>query len=88
MGCFHVIWALVVGFFAGLVARWFVPGPHMGIIATTVLGIVGSLIGGFIAGLIFKPRNEKFHPAGFIFSVIGAIIALWLWHKFGFRIRY
>ena len=88
MGCFHVIWALVVGFFAGLVARYLIGGAHMGIIATTVLGIIGSLIGGFIAGLIFKPRNEKFHLAGFIFSVIGAMIALWLWHKFGFRIKY
>jgi uncharacterized membrane protein YeaQ/YmgE (transglycosylase-associated protein family) len=88
MGCFHVIWALVVGFFAGLIARVILPGAHMGIIATTVLGIVGSLIGGFIAGLIFKPQNAKFHPAGFLFSIIGAVIALWLWHKFGFKINY
>jgi uncharacterized membrane protein YeaQ/YmgE (transglycosylase-associated protein family) len=88
MGCFHVIWALVVGFFAGLIARYVLGGPHMGLIATTVLGIVGSLVGGFIASLIWKPRGEKFHPAGFLLSILGAILALWLWHKFGFQIRY
>ena len=88
MGCFHVIWALVVGFIAGLIARYFVGGPHMGIIATTVLGIIGSLIGGFIAGLIFKPTNARFHPAGIIFSIIGAMIALWLWNKFGYRVHF
>lgn len=86
MGCFHVIWSLVVGFFAGLIARYLLGAAHMSILATTVLGVVGSLIGGFIAGLLFRPRNAKFHPAGFIFSVIGAVIALWLGHKLGFRL--
>lgn len=83
MGCFHVIWALVVGFVTGLIARAIIGGTHMGILATTVLGIIGSLIGGFIAGLIWPPRDAKFHPAGFIFSIIGACLALWLWHMFG-----
>jgi uncharacterized membrane protein YeaQ/YmgE (transglycosylase-associated protein family) len=86
MGLFHVIWALIVGFFAGLVARALVGGAHMGLIATTVLGIIGSLVGGFIATLIWRPRNEKFHPAGFLLSIIGACLALWLWHKFGHNI--
>ncbi len=88
MGCFHVIWYLVVGFVAGLIARVIVGGTQMGLIATTVLGIVGSLIGGAIAGLIWKPRDARFHPAGIFFSIIGAIIALWLWHKFGYGIRF
>jgi uncharacterized membrane protein YeaQ/YmgE (transglycosylase-associated protein family) len=87
MGCFHVIWYLVVGFVAGLIARVILGGAHMSLIATTVLGIIGSLIGGVIAGLIWKPRDARFHPAGFIFSILGAIIALWLWHKFGYVIR-
>jgi uncharacterized membrane protein YeaQ/YmgE (transglycosylase-associated protein family) len=88
MGCFHVIWALVVGLVAGLVARAVVGGAHMGLIATILLGVIGSLIGGFIAGLIWKPADAKFHPAGFVFSIIGAVIALWLWHKFGFKLGY
>jgi uncharacterized membrane protein YeaQ/YmgE (transglycosylase-associated protein family) len=84
MGCFHVIWALVVGLIAGLCARVLVHGTHMGLIATTLLGVVGSLIGGFIAGLIWKPRDARFHPAGFIFSIIGAVIALFIWTKLGY----
>jgi uncharacterized membrane protein YeaQ/YmgE (transglycosylase-associated protein family) len=89
MGCFHVIWALVVGLIAGLVARYFVGGgAHMSILATTVLGLIGSLIGGFIAGVLFKPTNPRFHPAGIVFSIIGAIIALWLWNKFGYRVHF
>jgi uncharacterized membrane protein YeaQ/YmgE (transglycosylase-associated protein family) len=87
MGCFHVIWSVVVGFIAGLIARYILGGPHMGFIATTVLGIIGSVIGGFIASLIWKPRGEKFHPAGIFLSIIGAVIALWLWHKFGYRVH-
>jgi uncharacterized membrane protein YeaQ/YmgE (transglycosylase-associated protein family) len=85
MGCFHIIGSLIVGFIAGLIARAIVGGAHMGLIATTVLGVVGSLIGGLIAGVIWKPTDERFHPAGLLFSVVGAVIALWLWHKFGYR---
>lgn len=84
MGFIHFIWALIVGFFAGLIAKVIVGGAHMGLIATTLLGIIGSIIGGFIAGLIWKPRDARFHPAGFFFSILGAILALWLWHKFGY----
>jgi uncharacterized membrane protein YeaQ/YmgE (transglycosylase-associated protein family) len=87
MGLFHILWALIVGFFAGLVARAIVGGPHMGLIATTVLGIIGSIVGGLIASLIWKPRDARFHPAGFIFSILGAALSLWLWHKFGYRLR-
>jgi uncharacterized membrane protein YeaQ/YmgE (transglycosylase-associated protein family) len=85
MGCFHILWYLIVGFFAGLIAKILVGGTHMGLIATTVLGIIGSVVGGLIAGLIWKPTNDRFHPAGFVFSVIGAVISLWLWHKIGYR---
>jgi uncharacterized membrane protein YeaQ/YmgE (transglycosylase-associated protein family) len=51
----------------------------MGFIATTVVGIVGSVIGGFIGGLISKPGpDSRFHPAGFIMSIVGAIVLLWV----------
>ena len=75
----HLIWFVIVGFFAGLIARAVVPGAdHMGFIATTVVGIVGSVIGGFIGTLINKPApDSKFHLAGFLLSIVGAIILLW-----------
>ncbi|HMH49355.1 MAG TPA: GlsB/YeaQ/YmgE family stress response membrane protein [Candidatus Acidoferrum sp.] len=77
---FHFIWFVIVGFVIGLIARAVVPGvDHMGFIATTVVGIVGSVIGGFIGNLIKRPEpGSKFHPAGFLLSIVGAIVLLWL----------
>ena len=74
----HVIWSIIVGFVAGLLARAVTPGAdQMGFIATTLVGIVGSLIGGFIGRLIHKPEPDaKFHPAGFLMSIVGAIVLL------------
>ncbi len=82
MGIFHILWSIITGFVIGLIARAIVPGADkIGFIATTILGILGSLVGGFIGGLISKPpEGSKFHPAGFFMSVIGAVVLLLLWH--------
>jgi uncharacterized membrane protein YeaQ/YmgE (transglycosylase-associated protein family) len=81
MGVFQVVWSIITGFIVGLIARAILPGADsLGFIATTVLGILGSLAGGFIGGLISKPpEGSKFHPAGFLMSVVGAIVLLLLW---------
>lgn len=77
----HIIWSIIVGFIVGLIARAVVPGAqHMGFLATTVLGIVGSLIGGLLGRLISKPREgSTFHPAGFFMSIVGAVVLLLIW---------
>jgi uncharacterized membrane protein YeaQ/YmgE (transglycosylase-associated protein family) len=77
----HIIWSIIVGFVVGLIARAVVPGAqHMGFIATVVLGIVGSLVGGLLGRLISKPREgAAFHPAGFLLSIVGAIVLLVIW---------
>lgn len=64
-----------------MVARAILPGADkMGFIATTVIGILGSVVGGFGGRLISKPEEgSKFHPAGFFMSVLGAILLLLLW---------
>jgi len=82
---FHIIWYVILGFVVGLIARAIMPGAqHMGFIATTIVGIVGSLIGGVIGQVIRKPKEgAKFHPAGLILSIIGAIIVLSLWQRLG-----
>ena len=79
----HVIWHIIVGFVVGLVARAVMPGAQgMGLIMTTVLGVVGGVLGGFIERLFSKPEpGSAFHPAGFIMSVIGAVIVLFLWTR-------
>jgi uncharacterized membrane protein YeaQ/YmgE (transglycosylase-associated protein family) len=81
MGIMHIVWSIIVGFVVGLIARALVPGiDAMGFIATTVVGIVGSLIGGFIGSMVSKPpEGSKFHPAGFFMSLLGAIILLVIW---------
>ncbi len=75
---FHLIWSVILGFFAGLIARAVLPGAdHMGFIATTGVGIAGSLIGGVLGHIIWKPEpGAKFHPAGFFMSIVGAIVLL------------
>jgi len=79
----HILWSIVVGFVVGLIARAVMPGPNpMGFIATVLVGILGSVIGGFFGGLMRKPADgAKFHPAGFIMSVIGALIVLFIWNR-------
>jgi uncharacterized membrane protein YeaQ/YmgE (transglycosylase-associated protein family) len=81
MGCFQVIWSLVLGFVIGLLARALLPGgDQMGFIMTTILGVVGSFVGAFLGGLISKPtEGSKFHPAGIFLSIVGAMVLLLLW---------
>ena len=73
-----IIVTLVVGFIVGLIARAIMPGNQsMGLIMTTILGIVGSLVagyGGAVLGLYAAGT-----PAGWIASVVGAIIVLWIY---------
>ncbi len=72
------IWMIIVGLVAGLLARAIKPGNDpMGWIMTIVLGIVGAMLGGFIAGLIGINADGGF--TGLTFSVIGAIILLFIY---------
>jgi len=77
----HVMWSIVTGFVVGLIARALLPGAdQMGLVATTAVGIVGSLLGGFAGRLIKKPEpGTAFHPAGFVMSLVGAVVVLLLW---------
>ena len=71
---------LVVGLISGLIARAIYPGTQsMGLIATALLGIVGSFVGGLISSLIYSRGNWlDLHPTGILFSVIGSIVVLFL----------
>lgn len=77
----HLLWSILVGFIVGLVARALLPGAqHLGFLATSALGIVGSLVGGLIGRLLHKPPpGSKFHPAGFFMSVICSMLLLYLY---------
>ncbi len=79
----HIIWSIIVGFVIGLIARAIMPGmQHLGFIMTALLGIGGSIVGGLIARLFSKPApGSSFHAAGFIMSIIGALILLFVWGR-------
>lgn len=68
---------LVFGLVVGLIARAIMPGDQrLGWIATTILGVIGSLLGGFVAQLAFGHRMDEPVAAGWIGSIIGALVVL------------
>jgi len=77
---FHLIWYILVGLLAGVIAKWAMHA-HMTIFWTIVLGIIGSIIGGAVTHMFLRPKNERFHPAGLIFSTLGAILVLFICYK-------
>jgi uncharacterized membrane protein YeaQ/YmgE (transglycosylase-associated protein family) len=83
MGIIGIIGTIIVGFIVGLLARFFYPGAvPLGFWLTVALGIGGSLVGGVISSLIWKSPDGKFHPAGWIMSIIGACLLLWVYINF------
>ena len=74
-----LLFLLLLGFVAGLIARAIVPGSDpLGIGGTILLGIVGSFIGGFLGYLLFRKDGDAgaFQASGVIGSIVGAVIAL------------
>src|SRR4051794_6840844 len=73
-----ISWA-VFGLVIGLIARMLYPGRQpMGFLATMILGIVGSFVGGFISfALGFRPEDGAFHGSGWIMSIVGSLIVVW-----------
>lgn len=80
---FSILWTIIVGLIVGALARLIMPGRDaMGWIATILLGIGGAVIGHFLGRLILgRPAGESILDAGFIFSLLGAILLLWVWRR-------
>ncbi len=74
-----IIWTIIIGFLAGLVAKFIMPGKNepQGFILTTILGIVGAFLATYIGQAIGWYRAGE--GAGFIGAVVGAIIVLAIW---------
>ena len=74
----HLEWVIgivIIGFLVGLVARWIGPGPHFyGFWVTAAIGIAGSVLATFGGQALGLYRIGQ--PAGFIGSVVGAIVLL------------
>jgi uncharacterized membrane protein YeaQ/YmgE (transglycosylase-associated protein family) len=80
-----IIWAIIIGFFAGLIAKWITPGDKKpsGFILTTVLGIVGSVLATWLGQAVnwYGPNDS----AGFLASIVGAVIILLAWSQLARR---
>ena len=76
-----IIWIIIVGFVAGIIARLLSPGPNnpSGIILTTVLGIVGAILATAIGQAI--GHYDAGQGAGFITATIGALVVLFIWNR-------
>jgi uncharacterized membrane protein YeaQ/YmgE (transglycosylase-associated protein family) len=76
-----ILWIVIIGFIAGLIARWLAPGPNnpSGFILTTVIGIGGAFLATFIGQAIGWYRADQ--GAGFIGATVGAVVVLFIWHR-------
>ena len=74
-----IIWTIVIGFVAGVIAKFIMPGDKepKGFILTTILGIVGAFVATYLGQAVgWYSANEG---AGFIGAIVGAIIVLFIW---------
>jgi uncharacterized membrane protein YeaQ/YmgE (transglycosylase-associated protein family) len=81
-----IISLIIIGLVAGALGRLIVPGKQdLSIGGTILLGIIGSFVGGFLGYLVFhhNSQNGFFQPSGIVGSVIGSVIVLLLWLRFG-----
>lgn len=76
-----IVWIIIIGFVAGLIARWLVPGPNnpQGFLLTTGLGIVGAFLATWLGQAVGWYRPDQ--GAGFIGAIVGALIVLFIWHR-------
>jgi len=71
----HLLWIIIIGFVAGAVAKFLMPGKDPGgFLITTALGVVGALIATYLGRLIGWYQEGE--SGGFIAAVVGAIILL------------
>jgi uncharacterized membrane protein YeaQ/YmgE (transglycosylase-associated protein family) len=77
----HILWIIIIGFVAGVIARLLAPGPNnpSGFILTTLLGIAGAFVATFLGQAIGWYRLDQ--GAGLIGAVVGALIVLFIWHR-------
>ena len=77
----NIIWIIIIGFIAGLIAHFLSPGPNepKGFILTTALGIAGSFLATFIGQTIGWYRADQ--GAGLIAATVGALLVLFIWNR-------
>jgi uncharacterized membrane protein YeaQ/YmgE (transglycosylase-associated protein family) len=75
-----IIWTIIIGFVIGALAKFIHPGrDRMGLVTTTLLGIAGAFVAGFLGQAIGWYQADQ--PAGMIASVLGALLLLWIYGR-------
>ena len=75
-----IIGWIIFGLIVGALAKFVMPGKDPGgWIITTLLGIVGALVGGFLGRMLGLYKEDE--PAGFIGAFLGAVLVLWIYRK-------
>jgi uncharacterized membrane protein YeaQ/YmgE (transglycosylase-associated protein family) len=76
-----IIWVIVVGFVAGILARLISPGANnpTGFILTTILGVAGAFLATLVGQAIGHYDPDQ--GAGFITATIGAVVVLFIWNR-------
>ncbi len=76
-----LLWIIIIGFIAGVIARLLMPGPNTpkGFVVTTVLGVAGALLASVLGELLGLYRPGQ--GAGLIGATIGALIILFVWNR-------
>jgi uncharacterized membrane protein YeaQ/YmgE (transglycosylase-associated protein family) len=76
-----LLWIVVIGFIAGIIARLIMPGPNTpkGFVLTTILGIAGAFLASFAGEAIGLYRPGQ--GAGLVGATAGALIILFVWHR-------
>ncbi len=77
----HILWIIIIGLVAGIIARFLMPGPNnpAGFILTTVLGIAGAFLATLIGQTIGWYAPDQ--GAGLVGAVVGAVVVLFVWHR-------
>ena len=77
-----IVSLLILGLLAGALAKWLLPGDDPGgVLATMLIGVVGALLGGFLAGALFgaDPLGVFFELSTWVTAVAGSIVLLLLY---------
>ncbi|MEY3082204.1 MAG: hypothetical protein RJA94_2189 [Pseudomonadota bacterium] len=74
-----IIWTIIIGFVAGIVAKFLMPGPNepQGFVLTAILGIVGAFVATWLGQALGWYGPDQ--GAGFIGAIVGAVIVLAVW---------
>jgi uncharacterized membrane protein YeaQ/YmgE (transglycosylase-associated protein family) len=74
-----IVWTIIIGFLAGVVAKLIMPGKNepSGFVLTTILGIIGAFLATYLGQAIGWYQAGQ--AAGFIGAIVGALIVLFIW---------